>query len=78
MQIEMKLHIFPSVQQLRQIATVRHKLRLEMGLLNTSLCEVVEAGEDDPGEGDVLGHVEVEAEDVAEGLDDDCNDYRIL
>ena len=32
------------------------------------LREVVETGEDDPGEGDVLRHVEVEAEDVAQGL----------
>ena len=48
-----------------------HEARLEgiLGGGEVFLREVVEAGEDDPGEGDVLGHVEVEAEDVAEGLD---------
>ena len=32
------------------------------------LREVVQAGEDDPRERDVLGHVKVEAEHVAQGL----------
>ena len=47
-----------------------NKARLEgvLGGRVVVLREVVEAGEDDPGEGDVLGHVEVEAEHVAEGL----------
>ena len=49
------------------------------------LREVVQAGEDDPGEGDVLRHVEVEAEHVAQGLqnadrkiEDKRNKTRIL
>ena len=40
MQIEMKLYIFLSVKQLRQIATLKHKLRWEKGLLNASLAGV--------------------------------------
>ena len=49
------------------------------------LREVVQAGEDDPREGDVLRHVEVEAEHVAQGLqnadrkiEDKRNKTRIL
>ena len=51
--------------------TSGHEARLKgvLGGGEVLLREVVEAGEDDPGEGDVLGHVEVEAENVAEGLD---------
>ena len=37
MQIEMKWYIFLSLQQLRQIATLKHKLRCETGLLNSCL-----------------------------------------
>ena len=41
MQFQMKLYIFLSVQQLRQIAaTLKRKLRWETGLLNTSLLEM--------------------------------------
>ena len=36
MQIEMNLYIFLSVQQLRQIVTLKRKLRWETGLFNTS------------------------------------------
>ena len=36
-EIEMKWYIFQSVQQLRQIATLKRKLRRERGLLNASL-----------------------------------------
>ena len=46
MQIEIKGYIFLSVQQLRQIATSKCKLRCETGLLNTStsLLRVVALG----------------------------------
>ena len=57
-----------------------HEARLE-GILGgrvVVLREVVEAGEDDPGEGDVLGHVEVEAEDVTKGLNDKNNEKYLL
>ena len=37
MKIEMKWYIFLSVQQLRQIATLKRKLRWETGLLITFL-----------------------------------------
>ena len=36
-QIEIQWYIFPSVQQLLQIATLKHKLRWDTVLLNTSL-----------------------------------------
>ena len=41
MQIEVKWYIFLSVQQLRQTATLKRKLRRQTGLLNTSLDDLV-------------------------------------
>ena len=58
--------IINSIKYILQIIIINYIILL--GGRVVVLREVVQAGEDDPGEGDVLRHVEVEAEHVAQGL----------
>ena len=69
MQIELKLYIFQSIQQLRQIAALKHKLLWETGLSNTSLLELVEHGLGPVGLGHVGEAVQVDSLDGRDGRD---------